>query len=593
MRKLLLLVLVILLTSTVFTVSAFDDPDMTSLASYIQDDALMYASIRIDDSLVTTLDSLLERVRPFLPQDSLPPNMTTTDFLDLALQSANLGTFDQSIRPWLGDVAAMGIYSSPTLTNNPPVIVAVQVDGKSLLNFIQTQLADSIQSGDIQLSEENGYTIIESNSQSDSTRVAIGDDVLFIVSYPQLLTLTAVDHPLSEKQTFINAVNALPEDNYNMIAYVDMQEMQRMSLAQAGITPTMMPGFLDQFINIYGGIAMGFAVQNNEALVLDVAQVMNTDAYKQFGFEMAAGKSIDMNFTGHIPGNAALVLQTADFGANLQTGLENIRTAGDYIKANGGIVDMIDPDNTLFSLSKQERLLLNQIDLGWFAGLVNVGFAGATGLNLERDVLPVLDGDMALFVTASQSDSYISPVLPDIGLLFQNSDANASIALVDQFGKAAEAYDLSVNHEDYGNGKAIVVPAESLFGFSEPSLDIMLGSSDDVFAIGTRGALDSVAAMDSSLTANAAFQHASDYFIPDTQFLLYFSSNPLFDVADTLVTDGMLPLDTTDSQSIYTLASLLETASMSGKMNENGVTVSRLAITLSEKPRPLPIKPDA
>lgn len=592
MRKLLLLALVVLLASTALSVSAFDDPDMTALASYFSDDALLYMSVRVDDSLVESLDSLLGRVTPFLPQGTLPPNITANDLLDLALQDADLGSFDETIRPWLGDVAALGMYQPESLYDDPPVLVAVDVDGEAALTFFSEIIANELQSGSLEQSEVNGYTVFTSTSEYDTTEVAIGDDVLFIASMPNLLPLEGIENPLSDDSNFHDTLNSLPEDSYGLLMYANMQQLQQFNLAQAGLVGASgMPSFLEDFMDVYGGTAIGFTILNEEALVMDVVQNLNIDAYDEFGVDMATMGAIDTAFTNHIPSNAFAVVQSADFGSSLQLGLDNVRALGDYIKANGGLADMIDPEG--YEFDEEERLIINQVDLAWFVGFVNFTFAGGTGLNLERDVLPVLDGDIAMFVSASPAESFISPILPDAALLFQNSDADAAVAIVEQLGASAEAYELPVFLEDYSSGTAIVLPAEEFLGFSSPSLDILVGASDDVFAIGTRGGVNAVVDMDESLVDNSVYQDASQYFIPDTQQLLYLATDPILDAADVLISGGDVPLGQMELQMGYPAISLLESASITGAVDENGVTTIRLVITLAEEPRPLPVVPDA
>jgi hypothetical protein len=591
MRKLLLLVLMMLLATSVLSVSALGESDLTKLAAYVGDDALFFASTRTDDGLIVSLDTVVERIVPFLPRGTIPPGLNISVLLDQLLVSENIGTFDKSVRPWLGNSASLALFVSDSLADDPFVLVSVQVDGKAALEFFGILIADQIQSGALELSEENGFTLITSSSEFDTTAFAFGDDVLFIASHPDLLPLEAVKNPLSDNARFNDTLSQLPEKTYDMLFYSDMQALQRVSLSQASLGLTALPPFVEDLFNTYGGFALGFKLLNDEALVLDMVQTVDLAAYEKLGIAINAPRGLDYDFTNHIPDDAVLVLQSSEFGSKVQNALNSIRSLGDYIKANGGLAELIDPEGNEFD--EQERQIINQVDLAWLVGATNLSFAGMTGLNLEREVLPVLDGDVAMYLSLTPTDDFMVSIVPNAALLFQSSDAEASIALVEQLGVSADAYELSILDESYGNGTALVLPSEDSFGFQSPGLDLVVASSDGILALGTRGAVNAVLDTDNGLSDNAVFQDASQYFIPDSQHMVYLATEPILDAVDTLMMSGDIPATDPDLQMGYRIISLIESTSITGTMSNEGVSIVRFAITLSEEPRPLPEVPGA
>lgn len=591
MRKLLLLVLVALLATSVLSVSALGESDLTALAHYFEDDALFFASTRTDDGLIDSLDTLVDRISPFLPSGTLPPGVNVSVLLDQVLLSQDIGTFDGAVRPWLGNTASIALFTPDSLGDDPTLLVAIEVDGDAALDFFETLLEDQIQAGAFELSEENDFTIITPSSGFDDTRFAFGDDVLFIASQSDLLPLEGVENSLSDNTRFNDTISHLPEDSYIMMLYGDMQGLQRFSMSQAGIGSAGLPTFFEDLFDIYGGFALGFKLLNGEALVLDIVQVVDPTAYDKFGIELNTPRGLDYDFTNHIPEDAILVLQSSEFGSTVQAGLNNIRILGDYIKANGGLADMIDPDGN--ELDEQERRILNQIDLAWLVSITNYTFAGFTGLNLEREVLPTLDGDVAMYLSLTPTDDFIIPVVPNTALLFQSSDADSAIAIVEQLGASAEAYDLAIFDEAYGNGTALVLPSEDSIGFESAALDLLIGSSDGILAFGTRGGVNAVLNTDDGLSDNAIFQDASQYFISDSQQMFYFATKPALDAIDTLIMSGDIPIDSPDFEDGYRAISLIESASITANVSADGVSLMRLVITLSEEPPSLPSVPDA
>jgi len=329
---------------------------------------------------------------------------------------------------------------------------------------------------------------------------------------------------------------------------------------------------------------------NDEALVMDVVQDIDISAFEDFGVSLANPSALDMGFTNHIPADAVAVIQGSDFGPSVQTSFNNLRAIGEYIKANGGIADLVDPYGYQYE-TEEQRHAINQFDLAWLLGSFNIGFAGATGLSFENELLPVLDGDAAMYLRALPVDDFISPIIPDGAILFQSSNAAGAEAIVTQLTNSATAYDTPVTSEDYGNGIALVFPAEESMGMEYPALDVMIGASDDVIAIGTRGAVEASLNTSGGLADDARFQEATQYMLGESQSLAYFTPVPFFDAIDPAIEDGEIPFDN-DTADAYRLASLVESATISSHIAADGTSSIRFVISLSDAPRSVPQSPE-
>src|SRR5689334_13761171 len=121
MRRLLaqiLTVFILLIAFTISLVSAAPPAQerfgtLESLSGYFPKDTMLYAATRTDGAFVSTLDRLAQTVASQLPAGTIPPGFpdSLSTALDLlTTQAAGGGTFATTVRPWLGDTLAVGIY---------------------------------------------------------------------------------------------------------------------------------------------------------------------------------------------------------------------------------------------------------------------------------------------------------------------------------------------------------------------------------------------------------------------------------------------------------------------------------------------------
>jgi hypothetical protein len=584
MRKLLLIV--VLLLGAALSVSAIGEAELSALARYVPEDALAYAAIRTDDEFITAVNVLVNKGLPYFPPDEIPGDLDILELLNAELNAQGLGSFEESIRPWLGNTAAIAFFAPEDAFDEPEVLVILDADGQAALEFVAPLLEES---GEFEETSVNNMPAYESDNGNEVVTIAFGDDAIFLSNNEDRIPASESGESiaaLSDNEAFTSLLDKLPADEYSSIIYINTAEIQRMSLEQSGVD---YPDYVEEFMTITNGLAVGFTMLNDEALVMDVVQNIDISAFEDFGVSLANPSALDMGFTNHIPADAFAVLQGSDFGASVQTSFNNLRAIGDYIKANGGIADLVDPYGYQYE-TEEQRHAINQFDLAWFLGSFNLAFAGATGLSFENDVLPVLDGDAAMYLRGLPVDDFISPIIPDGAILFQSSNAAGAEALVTQLTNAATAYDIPATSEDYGNGLALVFPSEESMGIRYPALDVMLGASDDVIAIGTRGAVEASLSTSGGLADDANFQAATQYILPESQSLAYLSPIPFFDVVDPAIEDGSIPMDD-DTADVYRLASLVESATISSHIEADGTSRVRFVISLSDAPRSVPQSP--
>ncbi|MEO1166058.1 MAG: DUF3352 domain-containing protein [Chloroflexota bacterium] len=607
MRRLLLLLFAVFSAVSIMSVSALGETSLTDLAQYVEDDALVFASIRTDDGYLGTLDSLYQRALPFLPSDALPPADSLVELLNFGLSSSELGTFEDDVRPWLGNSAALAFFTTDTFST-ADLLFILEADGEAALEFFEPDFEEGMQNGFIERSEQDGFTIfLDAEFQ---TATAFGEDVIFVSVLQEndavddvfatviaelegepieeeevelrdpltLIPFAGVDNPLSESDTFNNALSDLPQDSYNIIIYSNFVEFQSTQIAALGLDQ---PEFAELFTNV-GSTAFGFTVLNDDSLTIDIVQRADNSALEELGVMPIVPSALDYGFTNRIPEDAIAVVQTSDFGGTVQASFDNIRAISSYIQAQGGIATLVDPTNEL--LTDEERRILDELDIAWLLGAINISFSGGTGLSLENDVLPVLDGDAATYLRILRDDNAFLPIQLDSALLFQTSDPDGAAAIVEQLGVSASNFDIKISTEDYGDSSAIVLESDDVFSANDDNLDFLLGSSDEVVALGTRRAAENALSTDDGLADNAIFQEAQATFLPESQQLAYLAMDPVLDLLDELAESGDIFVDDFVEE-LYKALSILESSSVTSTVSEDGLTTIRLVITLSDEPR--------
>ena len=236
-------------------------------------------------------------------------------------------------------------------------------------------------------------------------------------------------------------------------------------------------------------------------------------------------------------------------------------------------------------LAPDEALAMESISLNSILGIMNTGFSGMTGLSLERDVLPVLDGDIAAYVRVLPVDDFTqAPILPDFGLMFQTANEEGATMLVDALHQASMAYNADFSIEAYGeDGAALNMPLIQQSGIDHPNLDLLFSAGNGVFTFGTRPAVETALGTEENLTMTPAYQAAQAYFLPNSGALLYIDLAPAGAIIDELIVAGELP-NTQDVIDIRTALSILESATGTVTSVDAATSIARFTLTISETP---------
>jgi hypothetical protein len=424
-RIVALSLLLIVLAATVVTAAPSAQERFGTLESlnvYFPKDTMLYGATRTDGDLIATFDRLVQTIQSQLPQGTIPEEFPSslTAVLDLLVkQAANGGTFADTVRPWLGDTVAVGIY--PAIRSAGGRIVIKITDAQAA-----TQAALKTLSG-WSSREADGYTLL--TNTNDRNRIAIYPDVMIIYSWSEDVgpqPVPTVTPNVSSNPYYTTALSRLPDTNYDMIAFVDTPLMvaynERNSYHNSG--DWILPAAA---LRAIGSTGIGVHVGTNLTLTVDVAQTPgNTVGLDALGIHFTGqGTALKPDILKWVPRDAVMVVQAADVGSMLEF-------AG----------------NSTQSAAKKFQVLLTSIITGVAyssgvssAGLVSGGFASIgntewarvffsnlSGYDYDSEIRPLLSGSSALFLNLNPAYNPNSPTFVnrepfDGALLLEAADA--------------------------------------------------------------------------------------------------------------------------------------------------------------------------
>jgi hypothetical protein len=567
----------------VFTIGGWTTPsaiqaqeDTATLASDMPVDTALFATLRTDASTIETLDALLAQVGDFVP---LP--VTMSDTLNGLAMDAFGTDFDESMRPWLGDSIAIGLQLNESTmdANEAPLIVVVEItDAEATRDFLTSNLRDFQLLIYEEQAIEGGIQFVPTTEDRGIATITITENRL-ILSAEGLPVPLNMDTTLADTPRYSEALNNMPEDDYNALIYVDVPAWVQIILDNADdVGDEEVVGLVTQVGALLGTTTLGFTVLDGDTLTMDVAQMVNAVAFDAIGVDMPV-TTIDPAFANNVPADAPIVVHAGDYGDVVQSGLNTIYRLQDSVDERGGWAEVFG-----FGDDADARIGSAVLDLDKLIGIGNVSFSGLTGMSLQRDVLPRI-GDMALFVRVLPEALLPDlPITPDLGIALQTS-AEDSAFLFDNLITASEAYDTGYVVEDVDGGRVMTVTALSQLAGVDGLLDLQVGAGDDVLVMGTRNAVANVLAGGASLAETEDFQHALTVALPEPNQVAYIATAPIADVLLTLADgDALNDSEAQQLQFVANILPVLRHSTLSTAFDvDNGVTLLRGTITLGER----------
>jgi hypothetical protein len=552
-------------------------PDLTTFAGYLPADAPVYVAFRTDDAFIAALDDLAARLTPLIPSGRMEE--TLQQALDrVAADIAPNGTFATTVRSWLGDSAAVGLYSFSMQTMQspvPPVTIAISITDKDKAEAFFKSLPSNTR---YTAKDGDGYTVYSPTGNVTSDPYYIfRDDVLLVTGDESLVESGGAPYaaPLGESDAFTTALGMLPAESYGGVLYMDTP-------ALLNLTMSMMPmrsarqgeqAMMDMMKSIMAALkpqALGLTLLDDHALTLDIASPVDASIMASLGM-VQTSHPIDPTFVQHVPAGTPLVVQGTDLYASYERGIEALRRLANAVPETS---DMRPED----------------IETGiWALGFFVRGLTGQE----TADALGWMSGDYALafdfspaFTDATSIEAASDSFPFDFALVVAASDHTAAQATFDGLNRSLlglPAKDVTVSQETLDGGAPALVFSIHTKDFAQP-LELVAALSEDVFAVGTRHMVTAaVDPQNGGLSADPTYTAASSTLLADSSALFYLSGVDLQPLARLMTASGNpLPVRSQGKQ-LQTLLKLFDSASVSVTVApDNTGSVARFVITLPE-----------
>jgi len=595
-KYLILILLIVVLALSALPTLALPPTDLNALARYFPADTIIFASARTDDEFFVTLDSLVARIGAAIP-DVMPP-MTFSEALDEIVGELNdEATFANTIRPWLGDVASLAVTSLDTAMDQndfsngeAPVIFAFSIKDRAAAGaFLDDVIARN--SDDFERVEKEDYVLVlDANDDAEGkvmqSAFMLYEDVLMVTNDASSLPTDGLPtEALSSNVDFTSAMSELPEDSYNLTAFIDFGEFFQIAMQNQPEAVEAMGAFGSIF-NVIGPQVWGFTILDDVSATIDVVQkIGDLSALESTGFVMGTSTPIDPAFAVHVPANASLAIFASDLKTSIGGALDNLVNMSEAIaelpNTNG-----MSPDDIQQALAQFEET-----------------FTAITGLDFRSDVLDWMTGDYALFMMLNpaldtSSMMGLMQVFPvDFGLAIEATDPAAAQNMVEGLARglnqtltmAGLSGDAT---EEPGNPK-VEIASEDLNGtdvtvitITAPNMpwtiELLMAANDNVFALGTRSAVTAILNPDGGLPSNPEFVRSQAFMLDNPTSLAWLGTEGLLPLADLAGAFGSRS-SSTDAQAeqIRNALGLFSSGTITSTMSED-VSLVRLVLTFSE-----------
>lgn len=541
--------------------------EYTTLAQYFPGDTPLYASFRTDEAFVQTLDDLAARIGSVLPGGMMSGSLQ--ELLDQVASAVKPGgTFADTIRPWLGDVAAIGVYTLDDTGYVPPLTIAIRItDQNAAESFF-----DALPNADrYTLSEGDGYTLYSPDSSvSSDPYYVFRSDVALITGDEALAQSGGVlASSLAQNDALGTALDLLPAPQYNGVMYVDtpaiMTNAMQDRTSATGMNMNAMGAFSSMF-DVIQPQAFGFTILNDNALTIDVASPLAQGESDMFN-AMMARQPVDLSFAQYIPAGTPLVIHSTDLYDGYKNALDQLQ-------------------NLAKSLPKNSGMSSNDIDTAVFG--LNFVIRGLTGLQAD-DALGWMTGDYALYLKFSPEfsdspnlDSAPSSLPVDFGVAFAVTDADAVQNLYDGLSESLSSFageNATVTHETLGSGDDTLVLTFDNSDMPFP-VELLIAKNNDVFVIGTRRMVNAALAPQNGLDNDATFGDASATLLDNPTVVFYLEGNSLQPFARALINSSSSS-DQRDGANLKAILGLIHSATISANIEpDQSGSVTRLVWTL-------------
>lgn len=578
MKKLILVLIVAVVALSAVATPALAVPaaELNALAEYYPASTVFFASLRIDDDYIATLDGLIQQITAAVPDSGAAPSFA--DGLDQFVdQVLGKGNFQSEIRPWLGEIASVGVLSlervldsGPRDSQTPSLVIAVEITDRAAAETFFEDVSKHT-GGEFDTRSEGGYTILKPEFQDD-VFVAIGGSVMFLATEYDILPLDMPAESLMSNPAFADTISLLPAGDYNISIFANLGSTLQQMMAMQGMEAVPGMGALLPILENYPPFAVGLTILDARSLTIDM--VMSSGALMsqmaEMGYSTEMPRPANLAFAERIPAGTPLVIHGTGLATQYRNQIANFKLQAEAMQESGTEMPGLD--------LKQIEQVEEQIT--FFV-------QGLTGLDFQEEVLPAIDGDFALYMgpKASLADAknmrdLLGELPLDFGFVLEVSDPKVSAALVKGITNAASmAKEVTTSTETIAGTEALVITVPPSQDLPFP-VEIIVAGSDEVFFIGTRAAARASLNPDGGLPSDPFFQEASTYLLDQSSYVLYLAGDGLLPLVNVVEIQGGRSAER-DAAQLEAVLKLVSSASISTSY-QGDVGFVRAVLTLPE-----------
>jgi hypothetical protein len=543
--------------------------ELTALSSVFPANTDVYIGLRTDDDYIAALDAVLQQINRAV---DAPDPQSLYDILDEAAASLNGGvSFAETIRPAIGDEAAFAVGDMSVLLDDKPdndnaaeLALAVRLNAEGQ-NFIREQLDGDMIENLYEITDEDGILYYRPlDPVATPAFIYATEEVLVITSSPRMLPISR-EARLSTRADLGEAFEGLPEDEYNIIAWIDVSQIFSAVIGPITAMGEAMPELeaqievLEALEGAYLSQVWGFTILDDRSFTIDLVQRFDPALLAQSGLSatMISGlPAFDQAFLGRIPSGSAAVIVGTGLDVSIDAALLQLQ-----------------------GLGEEGETLLRQVD---------VFVRGITGQNLE-EIAEWATGNYALVTTPlPELMDLMTGAMPelfpiDFGLVVETSDPAASARFVENLFNTVGAL-------PQDQGATLTAGEDTLAGvevdtitITAPDLpfpiEIVFASTDEVVAIGTRGLVTAALDGEADFAADAATAEALTYVLPGSSTFLYLGGEAIAPIGPLLTGTMMSGATATMPDTIGIITGVLSTATITTVTVEDSATV-RMVWTL-------------
>lgn len=513
-RFLITLLFVILMIVPFSTVSAInlDEAGPHVMAEFMPDTTAIFGTSRIGTDFIEELDGIILGIYDKLPDDlEINQPLTLSEALRQAFAEEGIdwGEFSSL----LGNYVAFGMEPVGGFDSNEDPLITAVVEITDQAGAEELLLEIAADAPNMPERQMDGDTILYRDDENNIKLMLTPTHLIF--SSDLNYQPDAVESPLSENANYLDTINLLNADSYNMLMYVSEPTMESLlrqgnmnDLQQMGVQP-----------GDAGAVAIGLTILTGDTFTVDIA--VQTRA-------PAPTSTVNLDFLNAMPGSTDAFIVATDLTNVYNSLVATIRAAAEE---NG------EDDPTA-----QIPLVFN-----------------FTGLDLEEDVLSWTTGGYGIFLGAdfmsiieeAYQTGTVSELSFDAGIVIEATDValarNAATELGEFLGNALATEDgVTITQETINDFPVTSILVETPLDPSAPPivLEFVLTATNDFFFLGTRSAFDAILE-GNTLASNSDFNESTQYFLDDTTSVWYTNSDGV--VVSTLFPVAFFGVSTTSA----------------------------------------------